>query len=38
MIKRIVLTVLCLLLAVFLIWTHRSNLKKHFAARAAGAA
>lgn len=35
---RLPLTVLCLLLAVFLIWTHRSNLKKHFAARAAGAA
>jgi acyl phosphate:glycerol-3-phosphate acyltransferase len=35
---RLPLTVLCLLLAVFLIWTHRSNLKKHFAARAPGAA
>jgi glycerol-3-phosphate acyltransferase PlsY len=31
------LLVLSALLAVFLIWTHRSNLKKHFAARAAGA-
>ena len=30
-------TLLCALLAVFLFWTHRSNLKKHFAARAAGA-
>lgn len=35
---RLPLTLLCLLLAGFLIWTHRSNLKKHFAARAAGAA
>jgi acyl phosphate:glycerol-3-phosphate acyltransferase len=35
---RLPLTVLCSLLAVFLVWTHRSNLKKHFAARAAGAA
>ena len=32
------LFVLCCLLAVFLTWTHRSNLKKHFAARAAGGA
>jgi len=30
------LFVLCCLLAGFLCWTHRSNLKKHFAARAAG--
>lgn len=30
-------TLLCALLAAFLFWTHRSNLKKHFAARAAGA-
>ncbi len=30
-------TVLCLVLAAFLVWTHRSNLKKHFAARSAGA-
>ncbi|MFN8826814.1 MAG: glycerol-3-phosphate acyltransferase, partial [Planctomycetota bacterium] len=35
---RLPLTVLCLVLAAFLVWTHRSNLKKHFAARAAGAA
>ena len=34
---RLPFTVLCCLLAVFLLWTHRSNLKKHFAARAAGA-
>lgn len=33
---RLPLTVLCLLLAAFLFWTHRSNLKKHYAARAAG--
>lgn len=32
---RLPLTVLTLLLAAFLVWTHRSNLKKHFAARAA---
>lgn len=32
------LFVLCCVLAVFLCWTHRSNLKKHFAARAVGAA
>ena len=30
---RLPLTVFCLLLAVFLVWTHRSNLKKFFAAR-----
>lgn len=35
---RLPLTVLCLVLAAFLVWTHRSNLKKHFAARAPGAA
>lgn len=35
---RLPLTVLSLLLAVFLLWTHRSNLRKHFAARATGAA
>lgn len=33
---RLPLTVLCLLLAAFLFWTHRSNLHKHFSARAAG--
>jgi glycerol-3-phosphate acyltransferase PlsY len=33
--ERLPVTVLCLLLAVLLFWTHRSNLKKHFAARAA---
>jgi glycerol-3-phosphate acyltransferase PlsY len=32
---RLPFTLLCLVLAVFLCWTHRSNLKKHFAARAA---
>lgn len=32
------LFVLCSALAVLLFWTHRSNLKKHFAARAAGPA
>ncbi len=36
--ERLPITVLCLLLAVFLFWTHRSNLRKHFAARAEGAA
>ncbi|MFY9343617.1 MAG: glycerol-3-phosphate acyltransferase [Planctomycetota bacterium] len=35
---RLPLTILCLLLAAFLVWTHRGNLKKHFAARAAGTA
>lgn len=34
--SRLPVTVLCLLLAVLIFWTHRSNLKKHFAARAAG--
>jgi acyl phosphate:glycerol-3-phosphate acyltransferase len=34
--ERLPLTVLCLCLAAFLFWTHRSNLKKHFAARATG--
>jgi len=34
--ERLPLTVLCLLLAVLLFWTHRGNLKRHFAARAAG--
>jgi acyl phosphate:glycerol-3-phosphate acyltransferase len=33
---RLPVTVLCLCLAVLLFWTHRSNLKKHFAARAVG--
>ena len=32
------LFVLCCVLAVLLCWTHRSNLRKHFAARAAGSA
>jgi acyl phosphate:glycerol-3-phosphate acyltransferase len=35
---RLPLTLLCCVLAAFLTWTHRSNLKKHFAARAAGPA
>ncbi len=35
---RLPLTLLCCALAAFLVWTHRSNVKKHFAARAAGAA
>jgi glycerol-3-phosphate acyltransferase PlsY len=35
---RLPLTLLCLLLAVFLVWTHRSNLRKHFARRATEAA
>ncbi|MCC7064749.1 MAG: glycerol-3-phosphate acyltransferase [Planctomycetes bacterium] len=34
--ERLPVTVLCLCLAALLFWTHRSNLKKHFAARAAG--
>lgn len=34
---RLPSTVLCLSLAGFLVWTHRSNLKKHFAARAGAA-
>jgi glycerol-3-phosphate acyltransferase PlsY len=33
---RLPLTILCLCLAAFLFWTHRGNLHKHFAARAAG--
>ena len=32
---RLPLTALCAVLAAFLVWTHRSNLRKHFAARAA---
>lgn len=32
---RLPFTLLCLVLAAFLFWTHRSNLRKHFAARAA---
>ncbi len=32
---RLPFTLLCLVLALFLFWTHRSNLRKHFAARAA---
>ena len=35
---RLPLTTLCLVLAAFLVWTHRGNLKKHFGPRAAGAA
>jgi glycerol-3-phosphate acyltransferase PlsY len=31
---RLPFTLLCLALAAFLWWTHRSNLRKHFAARA----
>jgi glycerol-3-phosphate acyltransferase PlsY len=34
--ERRPVTVLCLLLAVLIVWTHRSNLKKHFGARPAG--
>jgi glycerol-3-phosphate acyltransferase PlsY len=34
---RLPFTLLCLLLAAFLVWTHRSNLRKHFAAKAASA-
>ncbi|HEX6813961.1 MAG TPA: glycerol-3-phosphate acyltransferase [Planctomycetota bacterium] len=33
--ERLPLTVLCLVLAVLMFWTHRGNLKRHFAARAA---
>jgi len=33
--ERLPITVLCVLLAVLLFWTHRSNLRKHFAAEAA---
>jgi glycerol-3-phosphate acyltransferase PlsY len=33
--ERLPLTVFCLVLAVLLFWTHRGNLKRHFAARAA---
>lgn len=33
--ERLSLTILCLAIAVFLIWTHRSNLQKHFAQRVA---
>lgn len=33
--ERLPLTLLCAAIALFLFWTHRSNLKKHFAARAA---
>jgi glycerol-3-phosphate acyltransferase PlsY len=36
--ERLPLTVLCLLLAAFLCWTHRSNLHKHFTGGAAGTA
>ena len=36
--SRLPLTLLTLAMALFLIWTHRSNLKKHFGQRAAGAA
>jgi glycerol-3-phosphate acyltransferase PlsY len=32
---RLPITVLALLLAGFLFWTHRSNLKRHFTARGA---
>lgn len=35
---RLAFTLLCLLLAAFLFWTHRSNLQRHFAARAPGSA
>lgn len=33
--SRLPLTILCLALAAFLFWTHRSNLHKYFAARSA---
>lgn len=33
--ERAPLTALCSVLALFLVWTHRGNLKKHFAARGA---
>ena len=33
--ERLPVTVLCLLLAGLMFWTHRSNLKRHFAAEAA---
>lgn len=33
--ERLPVTVLCALLAALLFWTHRSNLRKHFAARRA---
>lgn len=33
--ERLPLTLLCLAIAAFLFWTHRSNLGKHFAARRA---
>jgi glycerol-3-phosphate acyltransferase PlsY len=36
--ERLPFTALCLLLAAFLVWTHRSNLRKHFAAKATGTA
>ncbi|MBL8751657.1 MAG: glycerol-3-phosphate 1-O-acyltransferase PlsY [Planctomycetes bacterium] len=36
--ERLPVTILCVLLAAFLVWTHRSNLHKHFARRASGAA
>jgi glycerol-3-phosphate acyltransferase PlsY len=35
---RLPVTLLCVAIAGFLFWTHRSNLKKHFAARAASGA
>lgn len=35
--ERLPLTLLCLAIAVFLFWTHRSNLQQHFAARRAQA-
>lgn len=34
--ERLPVTVLCVGLAALMFWTHRSNLRKHFAARAAG--
>ncbi len=33
---RLPFTLLCVALAGFLVWTHRSNLRQHFAARASG--
>lgn len=35
---RLPLTLLSIAMALFLVWTHRSNLKKHFGPRPAGAA
>jgi len=34
--ERLPLVLFCLLLAAFLFWTHRSNLRRHFGSRAEG--